>query len=102
MKRSDKFYEHYAMVCQTITNPVRLKIIEILGDGKLNVSEIQNETGLPMSNLSNHLGSLFRMGVLKKDKIGNFVYYSLTDKSLLKIIDNMSDFVLKISQVDYK
>jgi len=102
MKRSDKFYEHYAMVCQTITNPVRLKIIEILGEGKLNVSEIQKETRLPMSNLSNHLGSLFRMGVLKKDKTGNYVYYSLTDKSLLEIIENMSKFVVKISQVNYK
>lgn len=100
MKRSDKFYEHYAMVCQTITNPVRLKIIDLLGNRKLNVSELQKKTDLPMSNLSNHLGSLFRMGVLQKEKTGNFVYYSLTDKSLLNIINDMSKFVVNISHFD--
>ncbi len=68
----------------------------------MNVSEIQKETELSMSNLSNHLGSLLRMGVLKKEKDGNFAYYSLADISLLKIIDNMSNYVVKISELDLK
>lgn len=98
MKRDPKFYEYYSMVCHTVTNPSRLQIIELIGKGKLNVSELQKKTDLSMSSLSNHLGSLFKIGVLKREKVGTFTYYYLTDLSLLKIIDKMSNFVINISE----
>ena len=98
MIRNIKFYEQYAMVCQVITKPSRLLIIDLIGKGNMNVSEIQKKTELSTSSLSNHLNALLKMGVLNKTKDGVYAYYSLADIGLLKIIENMSKFVLKLSE----
>lgn len=98
MARNIRFYEQYSMVCQVITKPSRLLIIDLIAKGKMNVSELQEKTQLSTSSLSNHLNALFKMGVLNKTKDGVYAYYSLADVSLLKIIENMSKFVLKLSE----
>jgi len=98
MARNIRFYEQYSMVCQVITKPARLLIIDLIGKQKLNVSELQEKTQLSTSSLSNHLNALFKMGILNKTKDGVYAYYSLADTSLLGIIDDMSRFVLKLSE----
>lgn len=99
MEDKDKiFYENYGTICKTIVNPVRLRIIQTIGEGKLNVSEIQKPLGISMSNLSNHLNALHRVGVLKREKQGNFIYYSLTEKSLLLVLENMRKVILSIAE----
>lgn len=96
MLNNDYFYEQYAQVCKTIVNPVRLKIIEVIRDTKLNVSQIQEKMNISMSNLSNHLNALYLMGVLGREKKGNFIYYFLTDLDLLAVLDKMKKVVRSI------
>ncbi|MFC2155253.1 ArsR/SmtB family transcription factor [Acidobacteriota bacterium] len=93
MLNEDFFYEQYALVCKTIVNPVRLKIIEVIGDKKMNVSQIQEKMNISMSNLSNHLGALHLMGVLGREKKGNFIYYFLNDLDLLAVLEMMKKVV---------
>ena len=93
MLNGDYFYEQYALVCKTIVNPVRLKIIEVIRDGKMNVSQIREKMNISMSNLSNHLNALYLMGVLGREKKGNFIYYYLTDLDLLAVLDKMKKVV---------
>jgi len=100
--RNDKFYEAYSAFCQTVTNPVRLKIIELIDKKKLNVSEIQSEIEISMSNLSNHLGALYKLGVLGREKKGNYNYYYLVDLDILKIISKMGSFMERISAMKHK
>lgn len=83
MPTKDPFYEQYASMCKTIVNPIRLKIIDVIGDKQLNVSEIKERLDISMSNLSNHLGALHRAGVINRVKKGSFIYYSLSEKELL-------------------
>ena len=101
MKRTDKFYEAYSAFCQTVTNPIRLKIIESLGSDKLNVSELQEKVEVSMSNLSNHLSPLYKLGVLDREKKGNFTYYFLADGEILDIILKMGGFMDKINQLKH-
>ncbi|MCK5058760.1 MAG: helix-turn-helix transcriptional regulator, partial [Candidatus Aminicenantes bacterium] len=68
MLNGDFFYEQYALVCKAIVNPVRLKIIEVISDRKMNVSQIREKMNISMSNLSNHLSALHLMGVLGREK----------------------------------
>lgn len=93
----DPFYEEYALYCKTIVNPVRLKIIEVIGDQKLNVTEIQEKIDISMSNLSNHLTALHRVGVLNRNKKGNFIYYSLTETELLEALKKMRSVITAIA-----
>lgn len=97
MIKEDSFYEQYASMCKTIVNPVRLKVIEIIGDKKMNVSEIQKTMDISMSNLSNHLSALYRVGVLSREKQGNYIYYFLTEHTLMEVLQKMREVVRSIT-----
>jgi DNA-binding transcriptional ArsR family regulator len=87
----DLYYEHYTLLCKNIMNPMRLRIIEAIGRQKLNVSDIQSrmKTAISMSNLSNHLTALFNIGVVSREKKGNFIFYFLVEPDLLDVLDKM-------------
>ncbi|MCP4150294.1 MAG: winged helix-turn-helix transcriptional regulator [bacterium] len=94
---TDEFAEFYALMCSTISKPIRLKILHFIGEGKVCVSDIQKEFDITMSSLSNHLSALYRAGVLGREKKGNYVYYYLTEPELLKGIAKMSAIITTIS-----
>jgi DNA-binding transcriptional ArsR family regulator len=94
---NDPFYEEYALICKTIVNPIRLKIIEVIGHQRLNVSEIQANVNISMSNLSNHLSALHRVGVVSREKEGNFIFYSLSQPELLDVLKRMKTVIGSIA-----
>jgi ArsR family transcriptional regulator len=96
----DEFLEFYAIMCRTISKPIRLKILHLIGREKKNVSDIQNSIKISLPSLSNHLNDLYRAGVLKKEKHGNYVYYYLSRPELLKSIRQMMGSVKEI--IHYK
>lgn len=97
MNKTDLFYEQYALMCKTIVNPIRLKIIELIGNEKMNVTELRSKIDISMSNLSNHLSALHRVGVLNREKKGNHVYYFLTESALLSVLSKMRDVIRSIA-----
>ena len=94
--KTDKFYETYSEFCHIISNPIRLKIIEIINKDKLNVSEIQQKVEVSMSTLSNHIGALYKLGILGREKKGNYNYYFLLEKDILKLISDAGILMEKI------
>lgn len=86
---NEEFLEFYTTMCRTISKPIRLKILHLLGENKMNVGEIQSAMKVSLPSLSNHLNDLYRAGILKKEKDGNFVYYYLTEPGLLHSIGEM-------------
>jgi len=94
---NEDFLEMYVLMCRTITKPDRLKIINTIGTGKKNVSSLQKELNITMSNLSNHLNDLYRSGVLGREKQGNFVFYFLTEPKLLQGISQMQSIFKAIA-----
>jgi ArsR family transcriptional regulator len=97
MKKNEP-YDLYSSVCRTIVNPVRQKIIEIINTQTLNVSQIRMELNISMSNLSNHLSALYRVGVLNRYKEGTFIYYFLTEPKILDVLGQMRKIIISISQ----
>lgn len=93
----ERFLELYVLMCRTISKPVRLKILDLIGEGKANVGDLQKEIGISMSSLSNHLNDLYRAGVLGREKQGNFVYYYLTKPQLLGSIADMQEILKDIT-----
>ncbi len=96
MLKNEVFYEQYSLMCRTITNPVRLKIIELIGEGEKSVGELKESLKISMSNLSNHLGALYKLGIVMREKRGNFVYYSLTEPKLLEVLKMMRSVIESI------
>lgn len=60
-----------------LSTPIRLKIISAVCNGEKNVSELLAQIDTTQPNMSQHLGALYRHGVLAKRREGTQVYYCL-------------------------
>ena len=58
--------------------PERLKIMRFLADGPRNVTEIVEMLGIPAVNISHHLSVLRHANLIRGEKKGRFVLYSLS------------------------
>jgi DNA-binding transcriptional ArsR family regulator len=58
-----------------LSEPTRLRILQMLQRGPATVGEIMGATGIKQANASKQLGILHRAGVLARQKDGNAVRY---------------------------
>jgi DNA-binding transcriptional ArsR family regulator len=66
-----------AQLLSALAAPERLKIIRFLADGPHNVTEIAEMLGIPAVNVSHHLNVLRHSRLIRGQKKGRFVHYSL-------------------------
>jgi DNA-binding transcriptional ArsR family regulator len=60
-----------------LSEPTRLRILQLLQDGPASVGEIVEGLDLKQANASKQLGILYQAGVLGREKQGNTVRYSI-------------------------
>jgi len=73
----DAVFESVAELFSLLSTPVRLKIISALCNGEKNVSELLGEIETTQPNMSQHLSTLYRAGVLGKRRDSTQIYYRL-------------------------
>ncbi len=92
----------YKIFFISLANPNRLQIINLLREGKRNVTEICHGTGFEQSMVSHNLRRLERCGMVFVEQKGKNRYYSLNEKTikpLMKIIDvHMEQYCAKIHE----
>jgi ArsR family transcriptional regulator, nickel/cobalt-responsive transcriptional repressor len=66
-----------ARLLKSVADPERLRIIDCLRDGPMNVSELAARLGDEVVNVSHHLGVLRQSGLVLDEKQGRFVVYRL-------------------------
>lgn len=71
---------------KAIAHEVRLSVLCSLIDGPLCVHDLIERTGTSQSNLSQHLSKMRMMGVLKSEKRGQQVYYSIANPEFEKLL----------------
>ena len=76
-----KLYEQFAIVAKALGHPQRLELIEHLAQGPRSVEALAMKLGLPIANVSQHLQTLRRAGLLSAERDGKFVNYRLVDDS---------------------
>ena len=76
---------------KAIANERRLHVLCILLEGKKNVGELQEITGISQSNLSQHLAKMRALGVLTSKREGKQVYYDLSHPAFKKIIEALKE-----------
>ena len=62
---------------KALADPERLKIIQCLQGGPKHVSALSDLLGADIANVSHHLGVLRHAGLVRDEKQGKFVVYSL-------------------------
>jgi ArsR family transcriptional regulator len=76
-KTEDLVFESVAELFSVLSTPIRLKIISAVCQGEKNVSELLAEIDTTQPNMSQHLSTLYRSGVLAKRREGTQIYYRL-------------------------
>lgn len=89
----EKLFEARANIMKSLANKYRLKIVDTLGENlKMCVSDLEKELDLNQSSVSKHLNILKNAGVVKAEKEGLKVYYSLRTPCVINYfmcIDNV-------------
>jgi ArsR family transcriptional regulator len=74
---SDPVFTAAAELFGLLAAPVRLKIISALCRGERNVTDLLGAIDTTQPNLSQHLATLYRAGVLGRRREGTQVYYRI-------------------------
>ncbi|MBP7915192.1 MAG: winged helix-turn-helix transcriptional regulator [Vitreoscilla sp.] len=77
LRNQDQVFESVAELFSLLSTPIRLKIISAVCHGEKNVSELLSEIETTQPNMSQHLATLYRSGVLSKRREGTQIYYRL-------------------------
>jgi DNA-binding transcriptional ArsR family regulator len=72
--------EYLATLFSTLGDPGRVRILDALLEQNLNVGELAERVGLSHSAVSHHLRHLRQMRLVRAQKQGRFVYYTLDDE----------------------
>lgn len=105
---NEKLYEARSKIMKALANKYRLKIVDTLGENlKMCVSDLVKELELNQSSVSKHLNILKTAGVVKSQKDGLKVYYSLKTPCIINYfvcIDNViqSDLEDRMNVLDNK
>ncbi len=82
-----------------LSDSTRLRIVMYLLDkGEATVQELCNGTGRSQPLISHHMACLKNCGVVKWERRGKYVVYSLNDEHVKKIIEETLKHVNKFSQ----
>ena len=82
---ADAVFETVAELFALLSTPVRLKIIGALCNGEKNVSQLLAEIDTTQPNMSQHLATLYRAGVLGKRRDSTQIYYRLQSERVASL-----------------
>jgi len=72
---------------KALAHPLRISILDALRDGELTVNEISQRFDVEQANASQQLAVLRNRNIVVTRKEGANVYYSVSDKSIFKLLD---------------
>lgn len=73
----DQVFEAVAELFSVLSTPIRLKIISLVCNHERTVTQLLAEIDTTQPNMSQHLATLYRTGVLSKRRQGTQMVYSL-------------------------
>lgn len=80
---------------RTLAHPLRLRLVDILMQGRFPVHELARMCDLPPAQTSEHLRLLKNCGLLAAERDGRTVYYRVADPRLPGLLDCIRDHCRK-------
>lgn len=85
-----------ARILRALTHDLRLEILSFIDKNeKINVNKIYNTLGLEQSITSQHLRILRLNNIVKSDRQGKQIFYSVNYDYINSIVGNIKDFLEK-------
>lgn len=82
-------YLLHERICQALADPKRVLILYALAEGARCVSDLVEELALPQPTVSRHLGVLRQRELVRAERRGTAVYYTLTDHRIIDALDTL-------------
>lgn len=82
---TEEVFERAADLFRVLSAPTRLKIISALCSGEKNVGALLAQIATTQPNMSQHLHTLYKAGVLGRRREGVQIYYRITDERVLTL-----------------
>jgi DNA-binding transcriptional ArsR family regulator len=83
----DRALGHVAEYFRALSEPLRLKILNVLRDRARNVGELTELLDCSQANVSKHLATLMRHGLVDRSAQGTSVYYRIADSRVYQLCD---------------
>ena len=87
LSKPDMVFEMAAELFQVMSASMRLRILHCLGDGEKNVSYLLSRINTTQPNMSQHLDTLYKAGLLGKRRDGALIYYRIIDERVAAICE---------------
>ena len=71
---------------KTLAHPVRLRMVQLLLQGRYTVGELAEDSGVPDNVASEHLRLMQRCGFFTSEREGRRVYYQIAEPHLQNIM----------------
>lgn len=84
MNESRELFRLQAELCQTLADPTRLEILQLLRSGSRPVKDLVEATGQRQAKISQHLTVLRQRGIVHSERSGIEVYYSIADDRVVE------------------
>ncbi len=85
---------------KALSDPGRLALLVRLQAGEKSVGELVEATGRSQPNVSQHLSSLARAGLVRCRRDGNRSFYSIADPYLGRICDAVCRSLARLAETD--
>lgn len=83
----DEALTQVAAYFQALSEPTRLRILNMLRQREHSVGELAQLCGFSSANVSRHLSLLTQHGLVRRESRGNSAYYSIADASVYALCD---------------
>ena len=85
--------EMYVRIYKALAHPIRIKIVRMLRDGPQCVCILNENVEFSQSNLSQHLKILKDAGILKTEKDGIRILYSIKDEEVKNLLETTGKII---------
>ena len=101
--------EEFAEVFKALSDPTRLKLVKLLGDcmsgmcegGPLCVNALSHRLGVTQSAVSQHLRILKHVGLVRGERHGSFMHYSIDPEGVEKSRAGLDEAFGRIFTMDH-
>jgi DNA-binding transcriptional ArsR family regulator len=88
---NDNDVDNVAGLLKTMAHPIRLKILCLLQDREMTVSEIREVVKTTNANVSQHLTILRNKNIINFRKDANFIFNKIADPRIIELMSLMKN-----------
>lgn len=97
----EQVYQELSRVTHAISNPKRMELIDVLSQKGYSVEELSKEIAMSIASTSQHLQVLKSVKLVETQRKGNFIIYSITDDSVLRLVSAVKELGFrKIAEIE--